>query len=142
MARKNNLGKKANTNGFAQNPENINRTGANRKTYSAIIKKYKQKGISPPTKAEYYDAIGCFLSMTEKELKDFVKEVENPYWLRIIAIELNQKTTRAKVMQDYRDWLFGKATQLVGLNHNVQTQNREIPKVNIILTKPKNKKNE
>jgi hypothetical protein len=98
-----------NTNGFQKNKQNINSTGLNRKSYAHHIKSIKDKGYQPPLKSEYYEMIGLLLSMTEDDLKKFAQDKKRPYWIRLIVIDLNTKSTRQKMMSDHRDWLFGKA---------------------------------
>jgi hypothetical protein len=114
--------KNANTNGFDKNPQNINRTGLNKKLYSHCIDELKKKGYKPPTKTEYFEMIGMIIAMSEEDLKDFTQKKDNPFWLRLIINDLNNKNTRQKMMSDYRDWLYGKAEQkVVSDNNNVQT---------------------
>jgi hypothetical protein len=97
--------------GFDANPQNINRSGANRKLYSTHIKEIRDKGYEAPSKKEYFDMMGLILAMTEDDLKNFAKDTSKPYWVRLIVIDLNSKATRQRMMSDYRDWLFGKAEQ-------------------------------
>jgi hypothetical protein len=49
--------------------------------------------------------------MNEEDLQDFAKDSNKPYWIRSIAIDLNNKNMRQKITSDHRDWLFGKASQ-------------------------------
>lgn len=86
-----------------------NPNGRPKKTYSQHIDDIKSKGYIAPTKTEYYDMIGLLLSMNEDDLKEFAKDTERPYWIRIIVIDMNKEKTRQNLMTDYRDWLFGKA---------------------------------
>ena len=91
--------------------ESGNPNGRPRKLYSDHIKDMKDKGYSPPTRTEYFDMVGLLLAMTEEDLKAFAQDKNRPYWIRLIIIDMNSKNTRTKMMADYRDWLFGKASQ-------------------------------
>ena len=98
----------ANSNGFGKRPQDA---GRKKKTYTEHIADIKKKGYVAPTKSEYFGMVGLLLSMDEEDLKDFAKDKTRPYWIRLIIIDLNSKQTRQRMMSDYRDWLFGKATQ-------------------------------
>jgi hypothetical protein len=95
-----------------------NPNGTPKKTYSQHIDDIKSKGYIAPTKTEYYDMIGLLLSMNEDDLKEFAKDTERPYWIRIIVIDMNKEKTRQNLMIDYRDWLFGKAQLSVDHTNN------------------------
>ena len=95
--------------------ESGNPNGRPRKFYSDHIKDMKDKGYSPPTRTEYFEMIGLLLAMTEEDLKAFAQDKDKPYWIRLIIIDMNSKNTRTKMMADYRDWLFGKASQSMDL---------------------------
>lgn len=95
-----------------------NPNGRPKKLYSDHISDMKKKGYAPPTKTEYFDMVGLLLSMEEDDLKDFAKDKKRPYWIRLIIIDMNSKSTRQKMMADYRDWLFGRANQQVDVTTN------------------------
>ena len=95
--------------------ESGNPNGRPKKLYSDHIKDMKGKGYSPPTRTEYFDMVGLLLAMTEEDLKAFAQDKNRPYWIRLIIIDMNSKNTRQKMMADYRDWLFGRASQSMDL---------------------------
>lgn len=115
------MARKIPTNGFDKNPQNINRYGANRKTYTSLINSIKEKGFVAPSKSEYYNMIGLLLVMNEAEMKDFLQNKDNPQWLRWLIADLSNAKTRQKMQSDYRDWLFGKAEQIIE-NKNTSLQ--------------------
>jgi hypothetical protein len=88
-----------------------NPDGRPKKNYSDVISELRAKGYKPPCKSEYFDMIGMLLVMNEEDLQDFAKDASKPYWIRSIAIDLNNKNMRQKITSDHRDWLFGKASQ-------------------------------
>lgn len=106
-----NNGKYVQGHGFDKNPQNINRKGQPKKLYKQHIEDIKAKGYQAPNKPEFYEMIGLLLSMNEADLKEFAGDVQRPYWIRCIIVDLSNKQTRQKMMADYRDWLYGKAEQ-------------------------------
>lgn len=102
---------KANTNGFDKNPQNINRNGAPRKSFSLINKELKDKGIKQLRKDELIEAYSLIFNSTEKDLKEIKENSETPYAFKIIIEGLSNKKTREKAIADYRDYMFGKANQ-------------------------------
>ena len=120
----------AGKNDFSKRP---NEAGRNKKKYSEHIKDVKDKGYEAPTKAEYFDMMGLLLSMDEDDLKEFASDKTRPYWIRLIVIDLNSKSTRQRMMADYRDWLFGKAMQAI--DHT--TKGKEITSITREIVDPK-----
>ena len=97
--------------GFDKNPQNINRTGANRKSFASVNRELKKKGIKPIQKKDLIDAYSFIFNATEDELKEIVKDADVPYAFKLIIGELNNKNTRSKALADLRDFIFGKASQ-------------------------------
>ena len=91
--------------------ESGNPNGRPKKLYSNHIEDVKKKGYEAPNRTEYFEMIGLLLAMTEEDLKAFAQDKDRPYWIRLIIIDMNSKNTRQKMMSDYRDWLFGRASQ-------------------------------
>lgn len=87
-----------------------NPNGRPKKKFSDHIKDLRNKGYQAPTKSEYFDMVGLLLAMEEGDLKEFAADKKRPYWVRLIVVDMNSKNTRQKMMSDYRDWLFGKAS--------------------------------
>lgn len=100
-----------NTNGFDKNPQNINSTGLNRKSFASINKTMKEKGIEPLTKSDFVEAYTLIFNSTEEELKQMVSDPEIPYVLKLILNELNSGRTRSQALKDYRDYMFGRAQE-------------------------------
>lgn len=103
-----------------------NPKGRPKKLYSDHIDDLKKKGYNPPTKNEYFDMVGLLLAMEEDDLKDFAQDKSRPYWIRLIVIDMNTKSTRQKMMSDYRDWLFGKAQQQI--DHTTRNESLNQPR--------------
>lgn len=106
-----NFGDRRAANGFQHNPQNINKSGANRKSFASINLQLKEKGIEPLSKTQLVEAYGLIFNSTEEELKVISTDKNTPYAMRLIILELNDKKARAKAMADYRDYMFGKAQQ-------------------------------
>ena len=91
--------------GESGNPE-----GRPRKSFATINAELKAKGITKLSKSDLLDAYALIFNSTEEDLVDIAKDKNTPYALKIIILELNDKRTRAKAIQDYRDYTFGRAT--------------------------------
>ena len=99
--------------GFDGNPQNINRTGANRKSWSSINKKLKEQGVESVSRDTYYETVSRIMNLNQDEMRDMVGDNNTPQWLRWLIGDLSDKKIRAKIMSEYRDWMFGKAAQKV-----------------------------
>jgi len=94
-----------------------NITGANRKSWSAFNLKCKAEGIEPLTKNELTSTLNYIFNLTESEIEQFKNDVELPYYLRLLLTDFTDKKIGAKIRQDYRDYIFGKAQQDVKTDH-------------------------
>lgn len=120
MARKD-ISKDA-TNGFDKNPQNINRTGANRKSFATINIELEAKGIKPLSKGDLIDAYGRIFNSTEDELKELATDKNIPFAFRLLILQLNDKKVRDLALKDYRDYMFGKASQTVVSDGKIDVQ--------------------
>jgi hypothetical protein len=102
-----------------------NPDGRPKKNYTQHIEDIKKKGYTAPSKSEYYEMVGLLLSMNEEDLKDFAQDIERPYWIRLIIIDMNSKNIRQRMMSDYRDWLYGKAQQ--SIDHTTKGEPLQMP---------------
>lgn len=107
--------------GFGAHPENINRTGLNRKSFKTFNMKCKEKGIEPLTRNDYYKAVTFLMNLTEEEISAEYKDSKNPQWLRWLINSLRDIKTRDKIMSEYRDWCFGKAEQKIEHTGEIKT---------------------
>ena len=82
---------KDNTNGFQKNPQNINRTGANRKTVSTVIIELQNNGAEPVKPKQITDLFEALLNCTQKELEQIVNDKDQPMLNRIVAKEMLNK---------------------------------------------------
>ena len=105
------LSGKDNTNGFQKNPQNINKNGAPRKSFSSINLSLKEKGVEPLSKMQFIEAYTLIFNATDKELKEISRDTTVPYVFRLIIQELSNTKTRSKALADYRDYMFGRAEQ-------------------------------
>ena len=96
-----------------------NPNGRPRKSFASINAELKAKGIDKLSKSDLLDAYALIFNSTEDDLVNIAKDKYSPYALKIIIMELNDERTRAKAMQDYRDYTFGRATENIEVNKNV-----------------------
>ena len=128
MARIDNLGDKANTNGFDKNKDNINKLGRPRKSFNSINHKLKEAGVKPVSKKELVEFYGNLFNLTFEELKDIRDNPETPYALKLIIQELGNASTRSRALQDFRDYMFkdqdtGPETRFIGYGKPEAEQN-------------------
>ena len=86
-----------------------NPKGRPRKTFGRINNALKDHGIDPISKTDLIDAYSIIMNMTEQELQDMAKDKSVPYAMRLIILDLNNKSTRTGALRDYRDYIFGRA---------------------------------
>ena len=99
--------------GFDKNPQNINKKGRPRKTWTTFNDKCKKKGLGKINRETYFETIENLMKLNEEELLSELADKENPQWIRWLIQDLGNKQIRAKIMTDYRDWMFGKADQKI-----------------------------
>ena len=112
---------KGNRNGFENNPQNINKSGANRKTWSAINAGLKKKGLPPVTKETFYELVSRLMNATDEDLNNIQANPEMPRWVKNLIVDLNDPKQRVKMMGEYRDWMYGKAAQKIEVEETVKT---------------------
>lgn len=104
-----------------------NPNGRPRKSFAIINKELELKGIKKLSKSDLVDAYALIFNSTEDDLKQIAKDKSTPYALKLIILELNDKKARARAMADYRDYMFGKATDRI--DHT--TNGKEINIINL-----------
>jgi len=100
--------------GLDKNPQNINKTGKNRRSFATINNDLKAKGIEPLTKTALVEAYSLIFNSTAEELEKIKEDPKTPFVLQLIIKELdgNGKT---KAIADYRDYQFGRAEEKIDL---------------------------
>lgn len=106
--------------GFHNNPQNINRSGANRKSFATVNEALKKKGIQALTKNQLLEFYTLVFNATEDELKRIAADSKTPFALKLILTELKDKNTRSKAVADLRNYMFGQAAQEI--NHTVKAR--------------------
>lgn len=97
--------------GFRLNPENINKKGRPRKAFGSFNHELKESGLEAVTRGQFRDAVLNLMNLTEVELELLANDGFQPQALRIMAKELLQPKTRAKYLQEIRDWSLGQPKQ-------------------------------
>lgn len=134
MARIDNLGDKAGSNGFDKNKQNINKLGRPRKSFASINHKLKEAGVKQVSKSELLEFYGRLFNLTEKELKDIQENHETPFALKLIIQELGSSATRSRALQDFRDYMFkdvdtGPEVRMIGYGiQNTEENLIDLPK--------------
>ena len=97
--------------GFDNNPENINRNGRPKKSFASINEELKKKGYEPLTKSQLIEWYSLVFNTDEEELDVIAENPETPFALKIIIKEMKNESYRWRALQDYRDYMFGKAKE-------------------------------
>ena len=79
------LSGKDNTNGFQKNPQNINRTGANRKSIASVNVDLESNGYQAASKNDIIDCYLRLINIDLKELGTMVKDEDQPAMIRIVG---------------------------------------------------------
>jgi hypothetical protein len=96
-----------------------NPNGRPRKSFATINAGLKAEGVEKLSKTDLIEAYALIFNSSEEDLVEIAKDKETPYAFKIIITELNNKRTRAKAMQDYRDYTFGRAVENIEVNNSV-----------------------
>jgi hypothetical protein len=115
--------------------ESGNPLGRPRKSFSSINAELRGKGIKPLSKSDLIDAYQTIFNADEGTLKEIAADKETPYAMKIIILELNNSKTRAKAMQDYRDYCFGMAMRSTDITSGGKPINTEPVAINFVATK-------
>lgn len=102
-------------NGFKQNPQNINKTGVNRKLISDVNIDLENNGVKEATKT---DIVSCYLRLINlpvDELKQAVEDNKKPALIRIVGKAI-LSGKGFEVIEKVLDRAVGKANQSVDLN--------------------------
>lgn len=110
-----NFGDKINSNGFAKNKKNINRTGQNRKTVSSVIVQLREQGAEPVKPKQVVDLFESLLNCTQQELEAIIKDNAQPMLNRIVAKEMLNKNG-FEIIEKMLNRVHGKPTEKVEKN--------------------------
>lgn len=123
---KGDFGGKRNTAGFDKNPQNIDTSGASRKSFASVNRELMDKGVERLTKNELIKAYELVFNTDEEELKKIAEDEKTPYGLKLIIKELNNSKSRSKALADYRDYMFGRAKENVTIeNVTISPEDRQ-----------------
>ncbi len=107
--------------GFDKNPQNINRTGLNRKLVSTVTKELNEKGIEQVTSAQIVGLYQSFLNLTEPELKKIVNGKDEPMLNRIISKSMLDKKG-FEIIEKMLDRAHGKAQNKIEHSGEIETK--------------------
>lgn len=88
-------------------------SGRKPKSFTLFNQMMKEKGFEPLSKEALIECYSFLFSATQAEIEAVADDEEQPLGLRLIIAEFTDERTRSKAMQDYRDYMFGKALQTV-----------------------------
>ena len=105
--------------------------GRKPKSFTQFNRAMKEKGFEPLSKEALIECYSFLFSATEEEIKAVADDATQPLGLRLIISEFTDERTRSKAMQDYRDYMFGKALQQTDMTTKGEKL-EQLPIINII----------
>lgn len=108
-------------------PEN---NGRKPKSFTLFNRMMKEQGVEPLSKEALIECYSFLFSATQAQIEEVADDNDQPLGLRLIIAEFTDERTRSKAMQDYRDYMFGKALQNTDVTSKGESIN--IPVINII----------
>lgn len=96
--------------------EVLNPYGRPKKSFSLLNDQLKKEGYEPLTKGQLLEAYSLLYSVDEGRMQELLEDELQPFAIRMIISDMNEPQTRGKLLNDMRDYLFGKA------NENIKTQ--------------------
>ncbi len=117
------------SNGLDKNPQNINKTGLNRKTISSVNKELEEKGV---TEATPNDIKSCYLriiNLSEEEIKTLSEDTKQPALVNVVSKAI-MKGKGLDIIEKLLDRAIGKAQQHTDLTTAGEKLNITISKAN------------
>lgn len=112
---------KANSNGFAKNPQNINKKG-NRKLVSCVIDQLENDGVSETTMQEIKSIYLRLVNLTIAELEEITQNEDKPSLVRIVAKNI-LSGKGFEIIERMFDRALGKAIQTNDITTNGESLN-------------------
>jgi len=122
------LSGKDNTNGFQKNPQNINRTGANRKSIASVNVDLEANGYQAASKNDIIDCYLRLINVDLKELGEMVKDESQPAMIRIVGKAI-LSGKGFDVIEKVLDRGIGKAKDEVVTNGTIEIKKFDITKL-------------
>jgi hypothetical protein len=95
-----------------------NPAGRPKKSFKSINDALKKSGVTSLKKQDLIEAYELVFNSSEEDLKAIAGHKDTPYGLKLIIKELNNTKSRTRALADYRDYMFGKATE----NKNIEVK--------------------
>lgn len=81
--------------------------GRPKKSWGTLKEKLVNDGIEPVGKESYTKVIKLLMSCDQKKLDEISDDLETPMWIRWIVKDLGNSKTRARLMEDLRNYVLG-----------------------------------
>ena len=122
------LSGKDNTNGFQKNPQNINRSGANRKSIASVNVDLEANGYKAASKNDIIDCYLRLINIDLNELKVMVIDESQPAMIRIVGKAI-LSGKGFDVIEKVLDRGIGKAKDEVITNGTLEIKQFDITKL-------------
>jgi len=97
--------------GFADHPENINKSGRPKKLTTDILEDLEANGIKGVSSKQVQEVIEVMLNCTQNQLQTYAKRKGQPYIINVMAQHLLDSKGSTKALDMLLDRAHGKATQ-------------------------------
>lgn len=110
--------------GFNLNPQNINRKGRPRSSFSVINKKFQDMGVEKLTLEHYVTTLGLLCNLTQAEIEALTEKEETPLFLKLLVAEFTDPTSRGRMIKEMLEYLFNKS-QKIEIKTNMTDEERQ-----------------
>jgi len=125
MSKIDNFKGKRGVKGFKQNPQNINKTGQNRKSISSVNKGLIDKGYEAATKTDIVNCFNILINLSLPELKEMINDDKQPALIRVVGKAI-MSGKGFDVIEKILDRGIGKAGNSLDLTTNGESMNTTI----------------
>ena len=81
--------------------------GRPKKNWGTLKEKLENDGVEPVGRESYVKVIRLLMSCTQKKLDEIYNDDETPMWIRWIIKDLANSKSRARLMEDLRNYSLG-----------------------------------
>lgn len=90
-----------------------NPKGRPKRTFNVLNDELKKEGYDPLSRGQLVELYSLLFQLPEEKIKEMATRKDNPLAVRLAIQDLTDPATRTKALQDYRNYAFGGAPQIL-----------------------------